>query len=64
MGAALGVWVRGEGEVLSTTPNILFGQALVTADGETALCVWRLHAGAAGDPGRFAGPSGPYSGEA
>lgn len=35
----LGAWVQGEGQVLRTTRNLLFGQALVTADGEPALRV-------------------------
>ena len=40
MGAApLGAWVEGEGEVLRTTRNMLFGQALVSADGQPALRV-------------------------
>ena len=40
MGAApLGAWVQGEADVLKTTRNMLFGQALVTADGEPALRV-------------------------
>ncbi len=38
MGAApLGAWVQGEASVLKTTRNMLFGQGLVTADGEPAL---------------------------
>jgi acyl-coenzyme A thioesterase PaaI-like protein len=40
MGSApLGSWVQGEGEVLRTTRNMLFGQALVSADGSPALRV-------------------------
>jgi uncharacterized protein (TIGR00369 family) len=40
MGAApLGSWVQGEADVLRTTRNLLFGQGLVTADGEPALRV-------------------------
>jgi acyl-coenzyme A thioesterase PaaI-like protein len=40
MGAApLGAWVQGEADVLRTTRNMLFGQGLVTADGEPALRV-------------------------
>jgi uncharacterized protein (TIGR00369 family) len=40
MGSApLGSWVQGEGEVLRTTRNMLFGQALVSADGAPALRV-------------------------
>ncbi|AOW13041.1 hypothetical protein LPB72_18960 [Hydrogenophaga crassostreae] len=40
MGAApLGAWVQGEGEVLRTTRNMLFGQALVLADGQPAMRV-------------------------
>jgi uncharacterized protein (TIGR00369 family) len=40
MGAAkLGAWVEGEAQILRTTRNLLFGQALVTADGEPALRV-------------------------
>jgi uncharacterized protein (TIGR00369 family) len=37
--AALGAWVQGEADVLRTTRNMLFGQGLVTADGEPALRV-------------------------
>lgn len=37
--ASLGAWVQGEGEVLRTTRNMLFGQALVTANGSPALRV-------------------------
>ena len=37
--AALGAWVQGEAQILRTTRNLLFGQALVTADGEPALRV-------------------------
>ncbi len=40
MGAApLGSWVQGEADVLCTTRNMLFGQGLITADGEPALRV-------------------------
>ena len=40
MGAApLGCWVQGEASVLRTTRNLLFGQGLVSADGEPALRV-------------------------
>lgn len=40
MGASpLGAWVQGEGDVLKTTRNMLFGQGLVTADGQTVLRV-------------------------
>jgi hypothetical protein len=40
MGAApLGAWIQGEADVLRTTRNMLFGQGLVTADGEPALRV-------------------------
>ena len=35
--ARLGAWVQGEAQVLRTTRNMLFGQGLVTADGELAL---------------------------
>lgn len=35
--ARLGAWVQGEAQVLRTTRNLLFGQGLVTADGELAL---------------------------
>ena len=35
--AKLGAWVQGEAQVLRTTRNLLFGQGLVTADGEPAL---------------------------
>ena len=37
--AALGAWVQGEADVLRSTRNLLFGQGLVTADGEPALRV-------------------------
>ncbi len=37
--AALGAWVQGEADVLRTTRNMLFGQGLVSADGQTALRV-------------------------
>ena len=37
--AALGAWVQGEADVLRTTRNMLFGQGLVTADGQAALRV-------------------------
>ncbi len=37
--APLGAWVQGEAQVLRTTRNMLFGQGLVTADGEVALRV-------------------------
>jgi len=37
--ARLGAWVQSEAQVLRTTRNLLFGQALVTADGEPALRV-------------------------
>jgi uncharacterized protein (TIGR00369 family) len=40
MGAAkVGDWVQGEGEILRSTRNLLFGQAQVTCNGETALRV-------------------------
>jgi uncharacterized protein (TIGR00369 family) len=40
MGSApLGSWVQGEGEVLRTTRNMLFGQAMVTCNGEPAMRV-------------------------
>lgn len=40
MGSApLGAWVQGQSEVLRTTRNMLFGQALVTSDGAPALRV-------------------------
>jgi hypothetical protein len=35
----LGAWIQGEADVLRTTRNMLFGQGLVTADGEPALRV-------------------------
>jgi uncharacterized protein (TIGR00369 family) len=35
--ARLGAWVQGEAQVLRTTRTMLFGQGLVTADGELAL---------------------------
>ena len=35
--AKLGAWVQGEAQVLRTTRNLLFGQGLVSADGEPAL---------------------------
>ena len=37
--APLGAWVQGEADVLKTTRNMLFGQGLVTADGQPALRV-------------------------
>ena len=37
--APMGAWVQGEAQVLRTTRNMLFGQGLVTADGEVALRV-------------------------
>ena len=37
--AALGAWVQGEADVLRTTRNMLFGQGLVSADGQPALRV-------------------------
>lgn len=37
--APLGAWVQGEADVLRTTRNMLFGQGLVTADGQAALRV-------------------------
>ena len=35
--ARLGAWVQGEGSVLRTSRNLLFGQGLVGADGEPVL---------------------------
>lgn len=35
----LGAWVQGQAEVLKTSRNMLFGQGLVTADGQPALRV-------------------------
>jgi uncharacterized protein (TIGR00369 family) len=35
--ARLGAWVQGEAQVLRSTRNFLFGQGLVTADGEVSL---------------------------
>jgi uncharacterized protein (TIGR00369 family) len=35
--AALGAWIQGEADVLRTTKNMLFGQGLVSADGQPAL---------------------------
>lgn len=35
--ARLGAWVQGEAQVLRVTRNMLFGQGLVTADGEPSL---------------------------
>ena len=38
MGASpLGAWVQGEADVLKTTRNMLFGQGLVSADGQPVL---------------------------
>ena len=55
--APLGSWVQGEADVLRTTRNMLFGQGLVTADGEPALRVSGIFKlgpliddGIAGDP--------------
>jgi len=40
MGASpLGAWVQGEADVLKTTRNMLFGQGVVTADGQPVLRV-------------------------
>ncbi len=36
-GALLGTWVQGEAQILRTTRNLVFGQGLVTANGEPAL---------------------------
>ena len=33
----LGAWVQGEAQILRTTRNMVFGQGLVSADGEPAL---------------------------
>ena len=35
----LGAWVQGEADVLKTTRNMLFGQGVVTADGQPVLRV-------------------------
>lgn len=35
--ATLGAWVQGQGEVLRTTRNMVFVQALVTVDSEVAM---------------------------
>lgn len=35
--ARLGVWVQGEAQILRTTRNMVFGQGLVSADGEPSL---------------------------
>jgi uncharacterized protein (TIGR00369 family) len=35
--ATLGAWVQGQGEVLRTTRNMIFVQALVTVDSELAM---------------------------
>jgi uncharacterized protein (TIGR00369 family) len=37
--APLGAWVEGEAEVLKVTRSLIFGQGLVTADGEIAVRV-------------------------
>ncbi len=37
--AQFGTWVQGEADVLRSTRNLLFGQGLITADGEPALRV-------------------------
>ena len=37
--APLGAWVEGEAEVLKVTRSLIFGQGLVTADGEVAVRV-------------------------
>jgi uncharacterized protein (TIGR00369 family) len=40
MGASkLGAWVQGEADVLKTTRNMIFGQALVSADGQPVMRV-------------------------
>jgi hypothetical protein len=55
--AALGAWVQGEAQILRTTRNMLFGQGLVTADGEPSLRISGIFKlgqligdGKAGDP--------------
>ncbi len=35
--ARLGAWVQGEAQILRVTRNILFGQGLITANGEPAV---------------------------
>ena len=35
--ARLGAWVQGEAQILRVTRNMLFGQGLITADGELAV---------------------------
>ena len=35
--APLGAWVQGQADILRTTRNMLFGQGLVTADGEPTM---------------------------
>lgn len=35
--ASLGQWVQGEAQILKTTRNLVFGQGLVSADGEAVL---------------------------
>ncbi|MEO8544827.1 MAG: PaaI family thioesterase [Betaproteobacteria bacterium] len=35
--ARLGAWVQGEAQILRTTRNLVFGQGLVSADGEPCL---------------------------
>lgn len=37
--ALLGTWVQGEAQILRVTRNLVFGQGLVSADGEPALRV-------------------------
>jgi acyl-coenzyme A thioesterase PaaI-like protein len=37
--SALGAWVQGEADVLKTTRKLLFGQGLLTADGQSVLRV-------------------------
>lgn len=61
MGSArLGCWVQGEAQVLRSTRNMVFGQALISCDGETAVRVSGVfkQGPLMGDPGQPRDPLG------
>ena len=61
MGAArLGCWVQGEAQVLRSTRNMLFGQGLISCDGEPAVRVSGVFklGQAMGEPGQPFDPLG------
>ncbi|WP_066270103.1 PaaI family thioesterase [Hydrogenophaga palleronii] len=61
MGAArLGCWVQGEAQVLRSTRNMVFGQALISCDGEPAVRVSGVFklGQAMGEPGQPFDPLG------